>query len=66
VDMRRQHTTDKEYAVDEAIGAEVVEESHGEGWEEYVEYGYADSIAQCTQHCCCLSVLTIVVWADRR
>lgn len=65
VDMRRQHTTDKENAVDQAVGTEVVEEPYGQRWEEYVENGYADSIAQCPQHCCCLSVLTVVVWTSR-
>lgn len=52
MDVRRQHSTDKENAVDKAVGAEVVEEPYGKRREEYVEYGYADSIAECTKHRC--------------
>lgn len=65
VDMRRQYATDEQNAVDKAVGAEIIEKSHSQRWKEYVEYGYADSIAQCSQHCCCFSILTIVVWTGR-
>jgi hypothetical protein len=59
--VRRQHTANKQNAVDQAICTKVVEESHGQRREEYVENRYAASVAECRKHSCCLSVLVVAV-----
>jgi hypothetical protein len=59
--VRRQHTANKQNAVDQAIRTKVVEESHGQRREEYVEDRYAASVAECRKHSCCLLVLMVAV-----
>lgn len=60
MDVGRQYSADKENAVDQAIGAEVVEKSHSKGRTENVEKCYADAIAECAKHRCCSLVLMVV------
>lgn len=50
VDMRWQDAADKEDAVNEAVGVEIVEEAHGKWWEEDIEDCYADAIAEGAEH----------------